>query len=173
MPVSIDDRLLSDMQKLLIEQMSSCKSDLDILCESPIEVALGTAMLISWRLEGDGFGLAAPLIMVLDEEIDNHLARPGGQAAIVPQYKSRGFRHDFAIFHPDIKTPVIIECDGHEFHERTKEQAKRDRSRDREIQRRGAVVLRFTGSEIFASPYKAACEVMNHISIALIHGHTR
>lgn len=44
---------------------------------------------------------------------------------------------------------VLIECDGHDFHERTKEQAARDRQRDRELQAAGYVVLRFTGSELW------------------------
>lgn len=42
-----------------------------------------------------------------------------------------------------------IELDGHAFHERTKEQATRDKSRDRELLRDGFPVVRFTGSEVF------------------------
>lgn len=40
---------------------------------------------------------------------------------------------------------AVIECDGHEFHERTKRQAARDRSRDRAIQAFGYRIFRFTG----------------------------
>lgn len=47
-----------------------------------------------------------------------------------------------------IKFEVCIECDGHDFHERTKEQASRDRSRDREMLINGITVMRFTGAEI-------------------------
>lgn len=54
---------------------------------------------------------------------------------------------------------AAIECDGHDFHERTKDQARRDRSRDRELQARGFRVFRFTGSEIFKDPMKCAREV--------------
>ena len=46
---------------------------------------------------------------------------------------------------------VLVECDGHEFHERTKEQASRDRSRDRCFQKIHPV-YRFTGSEIWNNP---------------------
>lgn len=53
---------------------------------------------------------------------------------------------------------VIVECDGHEFHERTKHQAQRDRSRDRELQRSGYRVFRFTGSELFKDPFACAKE---------------
>lgn len=43
---------------------------------------------------------------------------------------------------------VVVECDGHDFHERTKEQAAHDRSRDRAMVLAGYKVMRFTGSEI-------------------------
>lgn len=54
---------------------------------------------------------------------------------------------------------AVIECDGHEFHERTKEQATRDRSRDRRLQDDGHRVFRFTGSEIYRNPLDCAREV--------------
>ncbi len=42
-----------------------------------------------------------------------------------------------------------IECDGHDFHEKTKEQARRDKSRDRHLLKSGVHVVHFTGSEIW------------------------
>ncbi|UPU47783.1 endonuclease domain-containing protein [Xanthomonas translucens] len=44
---------------------------------------------------------------------------------------------------------IVIECDGHAFHEKTKEQAARDKRRDREILGAGYPVIRFSGSEVF------------------------
>lgn len=55
---------------------------------------------------------------------------------------------------------LIIECDGHEFHERTKEHASRDRSRDRRLQEAGFTVFRFTGSEIWRDPIKVVTQVI-------------
>jgi len=54
---------------------------------------------------------------------------------------------------------VAVECDGHDFHERTKEQAERDKARDRDLQTLGWHVARFTGSEIFRDPEAAAEKV--------------
>lgn len=54
---------------------------------------------------------------------------------------------------------LAVECDGHDFHERTKEQAARDRSRDRDLLARGIRVMRFTGSEIHACAWKCAGQV--------------
>lgn len=45
-----------------------------------------------------------------------------------------------------------IECDGHNFHEKTKEQAARDKARERNLTMNGYRVVRFTGSEIWADP---------------------
>ena len=63
------------------------------------------------------------------------------------------YRVDFLLtgFAPLLKD-IVIECDGHDYHERTKEQAKRDRVMDREIQSLGYKIFRFTGSEIWKSP---------------------
>lgn len=54
---------------------------------------------------------------------------------------------------------VCIECDGHEWHERTKQQAAYDRSRDRDLLRHGYSTIRFTGSEIHHSAERCASEV--------------
>jgi very-short-patch-repair endonuclease len=43
---------------------------------------------------------------------------------------------------------ITIYADGHTYHERTENQALRDRNIDRELQNLGFVVLRFTGKEI-------------------------
>lgn len=59
----------------------------------------------------------------------------------------------------DIKY-LVIECDGHDFHERTKEQAEHDRRRDREMLSSGIPVLRVTGAEVWRSPVKAAFDVL-------------
>lgn len=55
---------------------------------------------------------------------------------------------------------LIVECDGHDFHERTKEQAARDRSRDRWAQDNGYDVFRFTGSEIWRDPWGCGLQVL-------------
>lgn len=59
-----------------------------------------------------------------------------------------------------VHSTVAVECDGHEYHERTKEQARRDKSRDRKLLSLGFPVLRFTGSEIHEGPLRAAESVL-------------
>jgi very-short-patch-repair endonuclease len=62
-----------------------------------------------------------------------------------------------------ITTFLIVECDGHEYHERTKEQAKRDKGRDRILQSCGYSVFRFTGSEIYKDVIKCANSAIQFI----------
>ncbi len=56
---------------------------------------------------------------------------------------------------------LAVELDGHEWHERTKEQAAKDKARDRFLVRKGYRVLRFTGSEIHKDVGRCAIEVLN------------
>ena len=44
---------------------------------------------------------------------------------------------------------MFIETDGHEFHEKTKEQAAKDKKRDRFLITKCDRLLHFTGSEIW------------------------
>lgn len=53
----------------------------------------------------------------------------------------------------------IIECDGHEFHQKTKEQVKKDNIRTRNLQKAGYEIIRFSGSEIWNNTYKCALEI--------------
>jgi very-short-patch-repair endonuclease len=61
---------------------------------------------------------------------------------------------------------LVVECDGHDFHERTKEQARNDRSRDRALQEMGHTVFRFTGSEIYRAPLACARQIFRWIDNA-------
>jgi len=54
---------------------------------------------------------------------------------------------------------LVIEIDGHNYHERTKNQATRDRSRDRILTAAGYSVFRFTGSELYRDMDKSIEEI--------------
>lgn len=84
-----------------------------------------------------------------------------------PQAQLSGWRVDFLIHAYDFARlggpkgwrKLIVECDGHDYHERTKEQAAKDRSRDRQVQLNDYSVLRFTGSEIYKDAWGCAEQV--------------
>jgi len=154
---------------------------------SPIEarllVALARSVLESgWRIE-----IAQPddCEMVVDDDGSMRGFRPpreeriaiaghGGDVAVVgvfPQCRFGKYRVDFLaslILPSDGGIAFgVIECDGHNFHERTKEQAARDRGRDRWFTGIGMPFLRFTGSEIFASPGACARGVLDYLKGAV------
>lgn len=65
------------------------------------------------------------------------------------------YRIDLAMVGRDIgggTVKIAVELDGHDFHEKTKEQARKDKSRDRDLVAAGWSVLRFTGSEVYVGP---------------------
>lgn len=56
---------------------------------------------------------------------------------------------------------LVVECDGHEWHDRTKEQASKDRERDREAQLAGCTVFRFTGRDLWRDAWGCAGKVLD------------
>lgn len=75
--------------------------------------------------------------------------------------KGREIRLDCAILLADRR--IAIELDGQDFHERTKEQATRDKQRDRDLQAAGWRVLRFAGSEVYANAGACWAAVEEHL----------
>ena len=77
---------------------------------------------------------------------------------------------DYVVTSADPNSPsfaVAIELDGHEFHEKTKEQVIRDNRRERAILQAGVkerlTVLRFSGSEVFRNCKGCIAEVVAFI----------
>ncbi len=123
-------------------------------CESPLEALMVEAICAFTFLQDRDF-----------PQFSHRAAQsPGGCGwRITLQAPIEKYRVDFLIEVPEEAIRIVVECDGHDFHERTKDQARRDRARDREIQALGYFVLRFTGSEIWADPWKCVEEIQNVI----------
>lgn len=58
---------------------------------------------------------------------------------------------------------LIIECDGHDFHEKTKEQVKKDNERQLDLKMAGYDVLRFSGTQIYNEPLNCAKNTYDYI----------
>lgn len=126
--------------------------------QSPIEEMLGEELGRQWNLIWlkPGLGYVAGA---------SEGECPGGiDVMVVPQSVVGRYRTDFmlSVGPYGSRKGVIIECDGHEFHEKTKEQAKRDKKRDRQLARE-CPVLRFTGSEIFQDTGGVVSEIESFI----------
>ena len=130
-------------------------------CESPIEAILETAITcLCWGVSG-----GQHVVPTTDE---NEAMQPGGsnthmgpflferQATVLGKYRA-----DFlaSVWTGKTWVRLVIECDGHDYHERTKAQAAHDRARDREMTLAGMTVMRFTGSEIYRDPIACARQI--------------
>jgi very-short-patch-repair endonuclease len=119
-------------------------NDLSGICESPIEKKLFEAFTLSGvRWKRDQWGVKGFL----------------GDVCIQPQYTIDQYRVDFLVEKGG--KGWVIELDGHDFHEKTKDQASRDKRRDRFLIGKGYTVLRYTGSEVWANPDACAKEIFS------------
>jgi very-short-patch-repair endonuclease len=125
--MSIEDESIED--GAFFRQKAEIAARMARFTESPIEIMFGMAMM---ELMEDDWGL-------------------------IPQYKWRGFRIDWALERPD-KPLIFVENDGNEFHTKP-DQIIRDRARDRMIRRAGIKLFRFTGSEIYRNATGCALRV--------------
>lgn len=115
--------------------------------DSPIERLFLEALMMNHFMGGVGF----PHI----NDTINHSANP--VFGVKTQYKIGRYRPDFMLISWDGRC-LLVECDGHDFHERTKEQAARDRKKDRTLQAEGYIILRYTGSELWEDPMQCAAD---------------
>lgn len=83
------------------------------------------------------------------------------------QFRIGKYRVDFLIQSMDGPQPnqVVIELDGHAFHDKDKNQRAYEKARDRFLVAKGYRVLHFTGSEVVADPYKVAHEALDIIGV--------
>lgn len=75
-----------------------------------------------------------------------------------PQVKIGKYRVDFELVNNYKK--IVVECDGYEFHEKTKQQVNKDKKRERDLQKLGYQVIRFSGSEIFNNSEECVEELL-------------
>jgi hypothetical protein len=91
---------------------------------------------------------------------------------VLPQHAHGKMHPDFTVRcstyahidreHFPAHSELVVELDGHDFHERTKEQASRDKRRDRDLSAIGVPVIRFSGSDIYKDPIEHAAWTLMH-----------
>lgn len=117
-------------------------------CQSPIERRFAHALLFAERSTFEPSG----------DEVPWHIAVNAIGVVLGQQVPVGDYFVDFTFTHPDSSHRYAIELDGHEWHEKTREQAARDRQRERVITAHGWTVVRFTGSEVTRAPLSCARE---------------
>lgn len=121
-------------------------------CKSPIEIIFNVAYDI---LRYDTLNHYAGLFLDAQRRI-----AANGNNYIADFYVDTSERDHYK-FENNLR--LVIECDGHDFHEKTKEQVKRGNERDYDLKIEGIEVLHFSGSEIFNAPFTCGVKALEFI----------
>lgn len=167
---SAQDLLLDLFEKSIHRAKNLAVTGVEYPYVSPIEFAMATAMCaVSNVLYPEIAFCATPNLTREEAEVglrhmrlDPSVTRPP-LGCVFRQVKIEPYRVDFLVLWGRGllgSAGIAVECDGHEWHEKTKEQAANDKARDRSLQERGFKVFHYTGSEIWRDPIKCAREVM-------------
>lgn len=136
--------MLSDYQMELEESL--------IDCESPIEQLLSMALE---SLNIKNIFKFNPFIDVIEIEKQKEIL-----------CSKKKYRVDFfipVIYKNQENKCFIVECDGYDFHQKTKEQVQHDNEREYDLKMAGYEVLRFSGTQIYNNPLKCAEDAYNYI----------
>lgn len=147
--------------RMACQQLQAAESH----CQSPIEIQLLRAMFAEWYDYSNGYALT----VVVGKDGKTAVYRPDAKTAdnfprlqIHVQCPVDQYTADFALcisLSGRQSQIIVVECDGHDFHAVTKEQADHDRKRDRHMTAAGIHVMRFTGSQIYQDAGKCVREL--------------
>lgn len=145
----LDDRVKEETKDIIRRHLNNLLNVINY-CESPIEQLFGIKLhevIHDWGLS------ISPGIFANQQEII--------------EIGSKKYRPDFILYVGEFVyelnecSKFVIECDGHEFHEKSKKQVARDKRRDRDLTAAGFHIIHFTGSEIWKDPSKCALEAIS------------
>lgn len=176
--ITLEDHELKVVEELGLLDLScpdSCRALKKIaVCESPIERIMGLALLsgppsildicfgVAWAHE-ENAALKA-LLHNVEFEITPQQTFMGASGKVYrADFFINAFISEVEGRHGLLSLPVAVECDGHDFHEKTKAQAMRDKKRDRDFIAAGVPVLHFTGHEVWKNPGKCVEEIGDYL----------
>lgn len=113
---------------------------------------------------------AAFNVVSYDEEFVDPIDE--GKFFLIPQYEvkcnDKKYIADFLVAYSCNggfeSTNVLVEIDGHDFHEKTKEQVTHDNEREYDLKMQGYDVLRFSGSQVYNSPCNCAYKTLTYVN---------
>lgn len=126
--------------------------------------------------------LYAALHFVLDREglvhVSENVVAPldywGSGCHIISQYEIGPYKIDFKVSYQTyifIKgnaecrvNNVLVECDGHEFHDKNESQRRYEKKRDRFLVNQGYKIFHFIGKEIIDDPLSVASEILSSVT---------
>lgn len=168
---SMDELHRTAMKAIVAQHIAFISCDIEWglnCCESPIERAMLYALFLV------GYAYSDSVTIRVGDVLVGGMAGASAGFEIEPQAWIDSYRVDFLLRYwrlkdsnaprgGRIRAAMVIECDGHDFHERTREQAARGRMRDRHFQSVGFGIYHYTGAEIWRDVFAAATEAIETV----------
>lgn len=145
------EKILVRFKDEIVEFYSNFHKGMLDKCDSPIE----KNYLINLIYVGELSNLDLNITNQHEINVDNNKYKTDFYVTAIQQYT---MENDEGTFVNTRSVSLCIECDGHDFHEKTKEQVKRDKQRERNLVKKGYKFIRFTGSEIHQDAKQCALE---------------
>ena len=123
--------------------------DFIAFCESPIEAIFFVSIVLHNLEIEDGFRIIA--IPQHETNVNNY------KADFLVQLFNKNNRNNYV--------EVLVECDGHNYHEITKSQVKKRNERDLALKKNGYDILHFSGSQIYNNPQECVKDVYEYLLI--------
>ena len=160
--ISFLDKASADHGKLCAERFS--QSVFHELYRGEIKSPIEQIFFIALSVMSDLYSLK------LNECADFEKLEECGEIYYKPQFKIGNYFVDFILAYKDFHgfiSKVVVELDGHDFHDKDKQQRAYEKSRDRFLSRQGVITLHFTGTELYKDPYKSVLEAF--VSLGAAH----
>jgi len=124
-------------------------------CNSPLEAAFAAWWIAAVQTDPDR-------ALLIEQQVPVCLSGAQYRLDFVVSVNPEGLYGSYLT--ADREPPrIAIELDGHEFHERTKEQVDLRNARDRALQINGWIVIHLSGSEFNRDPFGCVAQVLNDI----------
>lgn len=152
MPDRFKELYMEMIYFMAVENENNMRVFVDVIglpkdCESPIEQILWMALNFCTLNSGKDY--------IFDEQAE--VEANGNKYRLDFLYEE-----DYMDF-TDNPLLLAIECDGHDFHEKTKEQVEKRNKRDMDLKLAGYDILHYSGSQIYKNPIKCAMEILDYI----------
>lgn len=159
-----------DQYDLFLELPTTAKKLLEEFCAYAF-FAEETSMLDRLRKLDLSYGKCkSPIEIIYCVAFETTNIKHNLHVELIPQYDvhiaEKNYILDFAIIGSDKfrEIKLAVECDGHEFHERTKEQVAYRNRRDMDLQKLGFDILHFSGAEIVEDPVDCAYRTLDYLN---------
>lgn len=118
-------------------------------CKSPVEILFNFAFdIMSFQFGAKSIIYLEPQVKIVTKEGKKYFA----------DFEMRIQKNG-----EDIPTKILIEVDGHDFHEKTKQQVAYDKERELNIKMEGYDIIRFSGSQVWNDPLKCAADSLEYL----------